>query len=74
MDRDGGANQGKWVEMFHKLEDFHNKNGHFNVCASNDKKLFNWISTQKHTLGNESNLSSTKQQRWQMLLALGFNL
>ncbi len=71
---DGGANQGKWMANFHKLEAFQTQNGHFNFSASADKKLYDWILTQKRNLVNESNLTSTKQKRWKMLLALGFQL
>ena len=74
LDRDEGSNQGKWVEMFHKLVEFHIQNGHLNVCASSDKKLYYWIRTQKSVLAGESNLSSTKKRRKQMLLELGMEL
>ncbi len=74
MERDGGANQGKWMANLHKLVAFQTQNGHFNVSASADKKLYDWILTQKRTLVNESNMTSTKQKRRKMLLALGFQL
>ena len=74
VERDGGANQGKWMANLHKLVVFQTQNGHFNVSTSADKKLYDWILTQKRTLVNESNLTSTKQKRRKMLLALGFQL
>jgi hypothetical protein len=74
VERDGGANQGKWMANLHKLVAFQTQNGHFNVSTSADKKLYDWILMQKRTLVNESNLTSTKQKRRKMLLALGFQL
>jgi hypothetical protein len=37
------------MAIFHKLEDFHTHNGHFNVSTSTDKKLYDWITMQKCT-------------------------
>jgi hypothetical protein len=47
VQRDEGANQRKWLRMYHESNQFVTSHGHLNVSIVVDEKLHGWIRTQK---------------------------
>lgn len=55
----------RWMDRFHELVDFHEKEGHFNVPYQRNTTLFQWVKRQRHqyklrNLGGHSNLTEER--------------
>ena len=78
QDKDDGAYEEKWNEMFHRLKEYKLKYGDCNVPYNflEDKSLGMWVSTQRRVYrkktfmyGDEKNM---RQHREEMLRSIGF--